>query len=364
MPAAALIAVLLASLLAATAARAGETDDRYLAGYAAAVLEMRFGAHAPAPRVRDGVLVLDPAVLEGHDAEAVVAALERIEGLEVRLAGADAGGPAAAPAPPPPPDGETAPADARLGPLPTRSVFRARLADPRWPHFSASAQAYQDDRELENVAATNMGTSLPLYGWEALGAHWQLGLHAGVFSIFDLDSESFDLINADYLVGVPIGVRRGPFSAQVRLFHQSSHLGDEFLLRNRVERINLSYEAVDVLLSADVLDWVEVYGGAGAIIRSEPDLQAFSVQGGVQTLPRRGLLPGPLSPVLALDLKAAEETDWDLDYSLRAGVEIHNAPLAERRLQFLFEYFNGRSPNGQFFARTIEYFGVGVHFYF
>jgi hypothetical protein len=35
----------------------------------------------------------------------------------------------------------------------------------------------------------------------------------------------------------------------VRLFHQSSHLGDEFLLRNRVERINLSYESADLKLS-------------------------------------------------------------------------------------------------------------------
>jgi hypothetical protein len=30
----------------------------------------------------------------------------------------------------------------------------------------------------------------------------------------------------------------------------------------------------------------------------------------------------------------------------------------------LLEYFNGNSPNGQFFDRTIEYFGPGVHFYF
>jgi hypothetical protein len=34
-----------------------------------------------------------------------------------------------------------------------------------------------------------------------------------------------------------------------RVLHQSSHLGDEFLLRNRTTRINLSYEALDLLLS-------------------------------------------------------------------------------------------------------------------
>ena len=78
----------------------------------------------------------------------------------------------------------------------------------------------------------------------------ELGIQAGVFAIFDLNSQSFDLINADYLVGIPLTIKTGNFANLTRIFHQSSHLGDEFLLRGQTnERINLSYEAVNSLLS-------------------------------------------------------------------------------------------------------------------
>jgi hypothetical protein len=33
-------------------------------------------------------------------------------------------------------------------------------------------------------------------------------------------------------------------------------------------------------------------------------------------------------------------------------------------VQLLIEYYNGKSPNGQFLNESIEYYGVGAHFYF
>ncbi len=35
-----------------------------------------------------------------------------------------------------------------------------------------------------------------------------LGVQAGVFVIFDIDSQSFDLINADYLVGITFTTKK------------------------------------------------------------------------------------------------------------------------------------------------------------
>ncbi len=250
------------------------------------------------------------------------------------------------------------------GMLPPTELFDPLLADPRWPHFSASVQAYQNDEELETVGSANLGTSFALFGWETLGGQWQLGLQAGVFSIFDLDSDSQVLINADYLVGLPLSVRYGLFSAHVHLYHQSSHLGDEFLLRNRAERINLSYEAVELLFSLDILaDILRIYGGGARLISTEPDLEKHSVQGGME-LTSPSPLFGEVYPVVAGDVQTFEETDWDENYSVRAGFDIRNDLFANRRLQIMFEYFNGHSPNGQFFERNIEYYGGGLHFYF
>ena len=36
--------------------------------------------------------------------------------------------------------------------------------------------------------------------------------------------------------------------------------------------------------------------------------------------------------------------------SLRAGVQLENPDFLSRKLQILIEYYNGTSPNGQFYA--------------
>ena len=98
---------------------------------------------------------------------------------------------------------------------------------------------------------------------------WEAGLQAGVFSDFNLDASSSDLVNTDFIVSAYSSMRAGQFSAFGRLYHQSSHLGDEFLLRKintKFERVNLSYEGVDLKLSYELPYGVRVYGGGGGLI--------------------------------------------------------------------------------------------------
>ena len=134
--------------------------------------------------------------------------------------------------------------------LPRVELFDPLIADPRQPHFSALYSWYLGDPELGHVGSANFGETFALFGGDLLGGRWEFGFLGGVFSIFDLDAPSYDLINTDFWAGPTLSARSDGLSAQLRLYHQSSHLGDEFLLRNSVERENLSYEGVDLLLSA------------------------------------------------------------------------------------------------------------------
>jgi hypothetical protein len=356
-------------LLAAMGPGQGAQNDQYLAGYVTALLEHRFELRDVAFRVEDGVLYLDPEALPPERREAILLQLGAVEGLRLQPVGPP---PEIVPAPAlEPPAPAKPPAEQRAEPLlttgflPAQPVFAELIADPRWPRFSASLLSYQDDEEFGIVGAANLGAVLPIYGFEALGGPWQIGIQAGVFSIFDLEAESLDLINADYFVALPLSARYDQFSAQVRLFHQSSHLGDEYILRAIPERINLSYEGLDLLLSLDLFDSVRVYGGGGGLFHTDPDdLEEWRAQGGIELSSPGPVLTDQLFPLAALDVQAAEETGWDPDYSVRAGLELRNELLAGRRLQLMLEYFNGNSPNGQFFERKIEYVGTGIHFYF
>ena len=382
-------AVGLALVVAAPARAVSGRGDPFIAGYASAILERELGVSARSLRVTGGVVTLDAADVAGADRGDVIGALMRVPGVVRIDIQAPSVTPPAAPATPAsrtataptpatpasapvasavaPPDRDTPGETRAIGFLPGGQLFKPLIADPRWPHFAAAYQHYFIDGAPRDVGAVSFGETFTFYRDRLGPGWWEAGIQAGVFAIFDLGADSADLINADYLVAAVAGYRVGRLSALARIFHQSSHLGDEFILRNnaRIDRVNLSYEGFDVRLSYELLDdVVRIYGGGGYLFHRDPNrLAPGFIQGGLEF---RSPWPGPgarVRPIAAADVQAREENDWKADLSLRAGVEIPGV-LGDRSLQFLLEYFRGRSPNGQFYRDRVEYLGLGVHFHF
>ena len=192
----------------------------------------------------------------------------------------------------------------------------------------------------------------------------EFGIEPGVFSTFDLEAESKDLINADYRIALSLSHRKGPLSSLLQVYHQSSHLGDEFILRNRVdERINLSYESISILTSVDIYRILRLYGGGDYILQVQPKgIDRWTLQAGLEASPPLLLADESLKPVFAADLQASEETDWIIDLSLRLGFQVQD-DFGDRGLIAFAEYYNGTSPNGQFYERVIHYIGFGLHMF-
>ncbi len=263
--------------------------------------------------------------------------------------------------------GGGAAADSRVAPstgweiFPGNEMFEALIADPRWPRFSAAYQKYLDDDELSGVGAASFGETFPLIrSPDRPWGRWELAIQPGVFAVFDLEASSFDLVNSDYLAGLIASHHFADLTTQLRIYHQSSHLGDEYLLRNRVDRVNLSFEVLDLLVSFEPWRWLRLYGGGGLIVHREPALERGLLQGGIELTSPRAFASGYLRPVAALDVQSREESDWAPDFSLRAGVQIEHPALEDRRVRLLAEYYDGRSPNGQFFERDIQTVGIGL----
>jgi hypothetical protein len=364
-------------IVVAAPALAGPAEDAYVAGYATAVLELQMDIKGSRITVKDGVVTVEVAGLPARDREKVISTLSTIAGVtqvvivELRQppAAAPPAGSPSLPTTAATPSGPAVEAEVPrrgLEVLPKGLLFAPLIADPRWPHFSAVYQRYHEDARLGNAATASLGETFSLLRGPLgeKGGAWEVGIQAGVFSLFDLDAKSGDLVNADYLVGFPFSYRAGNFSAMTRVFHQSSHLGDEFLLANKIERVNLSYEAVDLRLSYEVTDWLRVYGGAGYIVRRDPeDLKRWWAQTGLELRSPHAYFGGSLRPLAALDVQYREQNDWRPDVSVRAGVQLEKLAIFERKIQLLVEYFNGYSPNGQFYRDKIEYIGLGFHIY-
>lgn len=255
--------------------------------------------------------------------------------------------------------------------LPEGDLFCPLLADPKaehsfvsflsgdFPPFEEGAMTSGDVR----IGSVGIGDAFPLVRWTggAPGNGLQIGLVGGIFAQFNLDASSLDLINADYLVGIPVTMRWGGFSSRVRVYHQSSHLGDEFLLSANIERENLSFEALDVLLSQEVGP-LRAYGGGEILFNREPEtLESTLAHAGLEL--RIGKLRG-IRFLGALDMKATEQQDWEPGWSARAGVEVaawRDETHPPRMWGLFAEFYDGPSPYGQFFQEQVRYMGVGLH---
>ena len=250
--------------------------------------------------------------------------------------------------------------------FPRRSHFAPLSADPRWPKFTVAYSYYFGDSQFKHVGTAEAGASIAIAQKDTRRSHsWEIGLQAGIFAIFDFGAPSTDLVNADYLGGLTFSYAFDSFVFLTRLVHHSSHLGDEFLLNNEVERINLSFEQLEVLLSYDPRPWARVYGGAAAIVRVEPSsIDRWSVQTGAEFRPVTSKSKVRVQLLTAVDLQLWQESDWIPDASFIVGATLDPIGEASYRVDFLLRYFIGRSPNGQFFSERIHTLGPAAQLYF
>lgn len=246
--------------------------------------------------------------------------------------------------------------------FPPEPLYQPMLADPKQPRFYASLYRYDSNVDRFTMGSVGFGEYFGLYRWGMSGGGaWQLGLQGGVFSQFNLNAPSTDLVNSDFNVGFPLSYRDGRFSARLQIYHQSSHLGDEFLLRADPRRINLSFESLEGLISTR--GWgLRLYGGGEYLVRREPeDLERGILHAGLQS---QNLLDlGPFGRLLGgVDLKSMEEHDWAVQVSLKAGVALKGWNAPNREVRLLLEGFKGHSPYGQFYDDRVAFYGLGLYF--
>ena len=254
--------------------------------------------------------------------------------------------------------------------FPQDQIFCPLLADPKEPRSFVS-WLRGTFRSLDDPSGTGttigsvgVGDSFGLVRWNgrSAGDGVQLDLVGSIFAQFDLAAQSNDLINADYIIGIPLTFRKNGFSIRTKIYHQSSHLGDEYLLRSEdIERENLSFESFEFLASQEI-GALRVYGGGERVFHREPDSVATKIvhAGAELRTPR-----ARIQFVAGADLKASEQHDWSPATSGRIGLQFMKTGGGDhpaRLVTLMLEVYQGPSPYGQFFQDDISYVGFGLHF--
>jgi len=251
--------------------------------------------------------------------------------------------------------------------FPQGQLFYPPMANPKEPRTHATYLRLNIPGDSFNIGSVGFGDNFGLVRWPGWGKEdaWQLSISGAVLAQFNMDSDSSDLINADYFIGFPLSYRNGSWMARVRLFHQSSHLGDEFLLQPqnpdlKVTRINLSFETIE-LLGAWEWEGLQFSAGPSYIINTDSDLKQYSIQAGIDYQSRKPVFKPAIRLFTGVVYHTWEETGWSPDFNIKVGVNIRSPYTDKRGIQIFGEYYHGNLPFGQFYKLRAEYYGAGIN---
>jgi len=244
--------------------------------------------------------------------------------------------------------------------FPMGDLFQPLIADPKQPQFFISINHFTSIGLTYTMASVGFGETFGLVRFfgNSEGNGLQLSVEGALFAQFNLDAPSSDLVNADYTIGLPATYRAGDNSLRLRIYHQSSHLGDEFLQGvNPPDRVNLSFEAIELIYSRDWHNW-RGYGGGEYLLHKEPgDLKPAALHWGIEYRGKKPLLWNG-RPLGGVDVKSLEEHDWAKDTSVKVGLEFGHPNPGQRRLRLMVEWYKGFDPRGQFYNNKVEYYGL------
>lgn len=242
--------------------------------------------------------------------------------------------------------------------LPGTHAFEPLLADPLAPRFAgvvglsdiftrpllgnspgAVRDADAEDPEIQAVAV--LGGIMPLAGRRTAGGCNITGsVEAVVLARFRLHNTQ--ALSNDWWAGIPVAATCGRASAQLRLFHRSDHLNDEFLLNNDMTRRGPVQDGVDATLAWRHSPGVRVYAGAGRVLRHwGPSGSMVHAGAELSRVVRTGTrIFG------AAHLRSAEASRWEPQSSLAAGVEYRGTDGA---IRLSIRDVRGPSTLGEFF---------------
>jgi len=242
------------------------------------------------------------------------------------------------------------------------TFFPTMLAEPHKLGYSVGYRTYDKTFKF-SCLPISIGDQFSLYQFKTnLYGRLYFGIEACVWADFEARAKSLSLINADYFIGLPLTYIADRFAAKIRVFHESSHLGDEFLLENpQIERVNPSMEVADIAFAYHITDSFTPFVGYSHVLRSD---KSYRVK-------PNGFYYGfnyfmdyfqidiwniKATPYIATFFSNYQNNHWRTDSSIAIGYQWDKS--YGHKLRLYLEGHDGFSSEGQFSKKRTRYLAV------
>ena len=253
--------------------------------------------------------------------------------------------------------------DSVLAFFPRSRLYQPIFLDPL--ECQASGGSYFLFRKGENTSLysnVTLGFQRPVFTAHGKTLSWEGSVGVATFSQFDLlkrDDGSYlaGLLNNDYKLNGDLSIKRKDNIFRVRFFHVSSHLGDDYMLRNNDSVPNdksVNYEQAD-------LTWILIkgknylYAGIGEIYTKYAFRERLSFQVG-------GLLnfadTRAADFFASVNTKLFAENDFIPDIRCAAGISLNRR--SESLVRIWAEYFSGKLPYSTLKYGRISWLGMSL----
>ena len=250
--------------------------------------------------------------------------------------------------------------------MPAGLMYHSYLAGTKEPRFNA---VWFRDQSGKLNWETQLGGRVGVLRYGEFGAilpqGWQLDLEGGAQARV-LPNDDSDLEASDFRVGILLTRRQGLWSGKTGYYHLSTHVGDEFLIKNPgFNRLNYVRDAWIGGISRDIL----IAGRPDARIYGEY-AYAFNSEVGSPSEFQFGAEYSPLffgwkgSPFMAVNSYMRADRNWDAkDLSIALGWQ-WRSPTTNQRFRVGFQYYDGDSVQWSFPGRKETMYGLGMWFDF
>lgn len=247
--------------------------------------------------------------------------------------------------------------------LPAGILYKSYIAGEKEPRMAA---ALLSERDRGSVFEATIGGRL---GFVRYGTHgpvdpqgFQWDLEGAAMLRQDIEQE-LDVEAVDFRVGSVLTWRRGRNAVKAGYYHLSSHLGDEFLIRNPgYPRLNYVRDALLVGIRHHLRPDLQIYGEVSYSVNTDGGAEPLELQFGFEYTPIE-VGNRTNAPVLAVNGHSRQEFDFGGSVNVIAGWEWrgrHN----NRRLRIGGQYYNGKEIQWSFYDESVAFTGIGIWYDF